>query len=170
MSKFLKGWYLIYTRPHHEKKVHAQLVEQDVESFLPLTKKLHTWHDRKKFIDDPLFPSYVFVLLKEMKNYHAGIDADGALYYVRIGKELARVSSQTVDNIRIMVGKGSEIEVSSAPIQPGQSLVIKQGPFAGLSCEMVQYNGSRRILVRVHLLQRNLLMTVPTDQVMLSVA
>ena len=169
MSKFPAGWYLIYTRPHQEKKVHAQLTEHDVESFLPLTKKLHIWHDRKKFIDEPLFPSYVFVQLKEVRNYHAGIEAEGFLYYVRIGKQMARVSSQIVDNIRLMASTGSEIEVSSAPIQPGQGLVIKQGPLTGLSCEMVQYNGRRRILVRVHLLQRNLLMSVPTEQVMLSV-
>jgi transcriptional antiterminator RfaH len=168
MNKFLSGWYLIYTRPHHEKKVYAQLLEQNVESFLPLTKMLRKWHDRKKYIDEPLFPSYVFVHLKDVQHYHVGMDADGSLNYVRIGKEMARVNNQIVEDIRLMVNKGRDLEVSSATIQPGQRLMITQGPLTGLSCEMVEYNGIQHLLVRVHLLQRNLLMTLPAEYIMMS--
>ena len=68
MNNFLKGWYLIYTRPRHEKKVFLQLTEMKVRSLLPTTKKLRTWHDRKKYIDEPLFPSYIFVYLEDKYN------------------------------------------------------------------------------------------------------
>ena len=166
MKNFCAGWYLIYTKPRHEKKVHSRLAELNINSFLPLTKKLKAWHDRKKYVDEPLFPSYVFVYLNDMQGYYQGIDTEGALYYVRAGKEIARVNDTVVNNIKLLVDRGSDIEVSASYFKPGQELLIRKGPLTGLSCEMVQLNGSRKVLVRVHLLQRNLLMLLPSDHIM----
>jgi transcriptional antiterminator RfaH len=59
MKNLFAGWYLLYTKPRHEKKVSAALTEASVNSYLPTAKKLRTWCDRKKYIDEPLFPSYV---------------------------------------------------------------------------------------------------------------
>ncbi|HLZ88030.1 MAG TPA: UpxY family transcription antiterminator [Puia sp.] len=163
MKNFHAGWYLIYTKPRHEKKVHTRLTEMKINSFLPLTKKLRIWHDRKKIINEPLFPSYVFIYLDDLQAYYEGIDTDGSLYYVRTGKEIARVNDIVINNIRILVDKGSEIEVLTENIQPSQEFLIRQGPLTGLSCEIVQVSGSHKVLVRVHLLQRNLLVTLPSD-------
>src|SRR4051812_19040982 len=101
MKEFNTGWYLIYTRPRHEKKVHARLSELKIKSFLPTHKILRNWQDRRKYIEVPLFPSYVFVYLDDIRNYYVGMDMDGSLYYVRSGKEIARVDDATVNNIRL---------------------------------------------------------------------
>ena len=72
MSQFKVGWYLIYTKPHHEKKVYTRLLERNINAFLPLTKRLRSWNDRKKYIDEPLFPSYVFIYLNDMLRMQSG--------------------------------------------------------------------------------------------------
>ena len=166
MKNFHAGWYLIYTKPRHEKKVHSKLTELKIESFLPLTKKLRNWHDRRKYIDEPLFPSYVFIYLNDMQKYYEGMDAEGSLYYVRTGKEIARINETIINNIRLVSSQGSEIEVSDRVFQPGRRLVINQGALTGLSCEMIQYNSKQKLLVRVDLLQRSILMTLPEDHLM----
>lgn len=166
MSVFKSGWYLIYTRPRHEKKVFNQLKEKSVNCFLPTRKVLRAWHDRWKPIDEPLFPSYVFLYLNDLQGFYHGIDSEGALSYVRIGKDLARVSETVVNNIRLVVEGENEIEVSTAFFQPGQRLLIKQGALSGLSCEVVHFKGEEKILVRVQLLLRNLLITLPADHLM----
>jgi transcriptional antiterminator RfaH len=166
MNNFYAGWYLLYTMPRHEKKVHSHLMDRKIDSFLPTTKRLRTWHDRKKYVDEPLFPSYVFIYLKDMQSYYRGIEADGSLYYVRTGKEIARVNDSIVNSIRLLVDKSNDIEVSTTHFQPGQQLMIRQGPLTGLSCEMVQSNGDRKVLVRVLLLQRNLLVVLPPEYLM----
>jgi transcriptional antiterminator RfaH len=163
MKVFNAGWYLIYTKPRHEKKVHAYLSERQINSFLPTAKKMRMWHDRKKIIDEPLFPSYLFIYLNEMQHYYDGLDAEGALYYVRTGKEIARVQDTVIDSIRVAIGSAKEIEVSDQRFLPGRRLVIGKGALTGLSCEVVQYNGREKLLVRVDLLQRNILVTVPED-------
>lgn len=163
MTTFRSGWYLIYTRPRHEKKVHSQLSEMKIDSFLPTKKTLRTWHDRKKYVDEPLFPSYVFVYLSDMQKYYEGMETEGALYYVRSGKEVARVSDSVIESIMLLTKQSQEVEVSGSRFEAGRRLVITQGPLTGLSCEAVEYNNKQRLLVRVDLLKRNLLITLPEE-------
>lgn len=166
MKNFITGWYLLYTRPRHEKKVSNTLTESSVNVYLPTAKKLRTWCDRKKYVDEALFPSYVFVHLTSMHDYLNALNTEGALYFVRFGKEIARVHQSVIDDIRLVVSKGTDIEVTPQYFSLGQKLVINQGPLTGLSCEVVQYNGKEKLLVRVNLLQRNILLTLPPNNLM----
>lgn len=166
MTKFLAGWYVIYTKPRHEKKVYNSLIELNIESFLPTKKSLRTWHDRKKYVDEPLFPSYVFIYIKDMKTYYDGMHTEGVLYFVRTGKEVARVDESIINNIKLLTTRDTELEISDQPFQPGRKLVISKGPFTGLSCEVVEYNSKEKLLVRVDLLQRNILLTIPQESLM----
>jgi transcriptional antiterminator RfaH len=163
MNNFKSGWYLIYTKPRHEKKVHTRLSELNINSFLPMRKEVSMWHDRKKIVDKPLFPSYVFIHLNDMKDYYDGMDADGTLYYVKSGKQVARVNNDVVDSIKLAVSQAKDIEVSTGYFQPGHKLVITEGALTGLSCEVVEYESSQKLLVRVDLLQRNVLLTMPEE-------
>lgn len=167
MNNFIAGWYLIYTRPRHEKKITARLNEMSINSLLPTKKRLRNWHDRKKYIDEPLFPSYVFVYLHNVQSYYGGMDIDGALYYVRSGKEAARINESVINNIRLATEEGHEIEVLENYFQPGQQLVVRQGALTGLSGELVQFDGKRKLLIRVDLLQRSILMTLPPEDLMI---
>ena len=54
------NWYAIWTRSRHEKIVRDQLDKKAVDVFLPTIGKWSRWKDRKKKIDWPLFPGYVF--------------------------------------------------------------------------------------------------------------
>jgi transcriptional antiterminator NusG len=44
-------WYALKTRSRHEKRVRDQLVQRDIDTFLPLCESWHQWKDRKKKID-----------------------------------------------------------------------------------------------------------------------
>jgi transcriptional antiterminator RfaH len=164
VKTFHVGWYLIYTKPRHEKKVHSYLTERSINSFLPVRKRLRTVNDRRRYVDEPLFPSYLFIYLNDLQNYYDGMDANGTLYYVKAGREMARVNESIINNIRLLADHGGDLEVSVDRFQPGQQLVISEGPLTGLSCEVVRLNGRNKILVRVQLLQRSLLMTLPSEK------
>jgi transcriptional antiterminator RfaH len=166
MKNLFAGWYLLYTKPRHEKKVSAALTEASVNSYLPTAKKLRTWCDRKKYIDEPLFPSYVFVQLNSPRDYLNALNTEGTLHFVRFGKEIARVQESVINDIKLVVEKGTDIEVTPEYFSPGQKLVINQGPLTSLACEVIQYKGKEKLLVRVNLLQRNILLTLPQDNLM----
>jgi len=92
------------------------------------------------------------------------MDADGVLYYVRCGKEVVRVDARIIENIKLATSHAQELEVSKDDFKPGQKLVIAQGALTGLNCEVVQIDSVKKLLVRVDLLQRNLLLSIAPDQ------
>jgi transcriptional antiterminator RfaH len=163
MHTWISGWYLIYTMPRHEKKVFNALKEIELNAFLPTVKKLHLWRDRKKYMDDPLFPSYVFVYLSNLQNYYAGIGTKGAIGYVKTGDRIARVSNEVVDNIKLATQTAADMEVSNHNFKPGVKLNISKGVLTGLSCEIVECDNLRKLLVRVDILRRNVLVTLPAE-------
>jgi hypothetical protein len=50
-------------------------------SFLPLHKEIRTWSDRKKQIELPLFPSYIFVYTSLCERYKS-LQVKGIVNYV----------------------------------------------------------------------------------------
>jgi len=164
MDKFNPGWFVIYTKPRHEKKIVRQLEDIQISHYLPVVKKLRTWSDRKKYIDSPLFPSYVFVRLENMQNYFRSLEIDGVLHYLRTGKQIATVSENLINNLKMAVSQApNDIEVSSEYICPGTILYIREGPFVGFCCEVIQHKGKQKILVRIELIQRNILLDLPAE-------
>src|ERR1700689_5528080 len=63
VSSLDKRWYAAHTRANHEKRVAEQLGRRAVEHFLPLYQSVRKWADRRKRLEVPLFPGYVFVRL-----------------------------------------------------------------------------------------------------------
>ena len=165
-KSFRKGWYVVYTRPRHEKKVSALVGELGGTSFLPLTKCLREWQGKKKFVSLPVFPSYVFVYLKGQDDFYRTLMIDGVIYFVRQGDIVATVPDDIVDNIRLVTAAGLDLEVSSHQFGEGSKLVFQHGPFTGMSCEVVRYSGKSKILVRANLLKRNILISVEPEYLM----
>ena len=60
-AREVKKWHVVYVHARHEKQFHSEMLELGLESFLPMRRELHSWSDRKKWVEVPLFSSYVFV-------------------------------------------------------------------------------------------------------------
>lgn len=119
------------------------------------------WTDRVKLVRVPMFPSYVFINLTSLSDYFEGLNADGVLQYVKFGGTNARVSDKVIHNLQLVSDHGNEVEISYSRFEEGQQLTIQEGPFTGMHCEVVRVNNKEKILVRVGLLQRNVLMELP---------
>lgn len=164
MPFFHAGWYVIYTRHQQENKVVRHLEDKELNHYLPTVKKLRQWNNKPRFVQVPLFPSYVFVRLNEQKHYFDAVtDNTGFLYFVKTGKMNARLDDNVISNIRLMLENGTEVESIAEPLEPGTSITIQKGPLAGLSGQVVQHNNRQKVLVRVELLNRSVLTTLPTE-------
>ncbi|MBC9932834.1 UpxY family transcription antiterminator [Chitinophaga qingshengii] len=165
MSDPVIGWYVVYTKPRHEKKVAAFLSASNIVNFLPIARVLRVWKDRKKYIDAPLFPSYLFIYLEDLETYYRVLSLEAVLYYVRTGKEVVKVKEEVIHSIQLITQQTSDIaiEVSDDYFQPGKQLMIKDGILCGLACEVVEVKGQQKILVRVNMLQKNILVAVSSE-------
>jgi transcriptional antiterminator RfaH len=163
MEYFVPCWCVIYTKPKFEKRIAERLAECEIEYFLPLIKVFKKWHDRIKHVETPLFPSYIFVYLKNRDDYFNSSNIPGVCYFLKSDKQLVRVKGDLIKDIRTVILNGTEIEVTQDFFQPGQIMNIKSGPFAGLTCELVERNMKKKALVRIKMLQQNLLIAMPFE-------
>lgn len=61
MPSSVAHWCAVTTRSMHEKVVAEQLRQKEIECFLPLHEVISKWKDRKKKVQFPVFPGYLFV-------------------------------------------------------------------------------------------------------------
>jgi transcriptional antiterminator RfaH len=162
MASFKNGWYVLYTKPRHEKKVAEHLNFFNVQHFLPTIKTLKIWAGKKRYMHLPLFPSYVFVKLESMQHYFESLQIPGVLYFVKTGSQVAHVKDSIIGKLQaIALNNVQDIEVSVEQFSPGESMYINAGPFLGYTCEIIQHKGKNKILVRIELLRRNVIVDLP---------
>ena len=163
MSNFNSGWYLIYTRPNWERKVANHLAEAGIDHFLATTKTFRKRNDQKKIVEAPLFPSYIFVFLRQLQDYYGAVDTNGVLYFIKESKKIALIKTPVIENLKLIVSAGTNLEAPADHFSVNETLLIKEGCLAGLSCEVVKYKNKDKILVRISLLNRCLLADMPVN-------
>ncbi|HAN17187.1 MAG: hypothetical protein A2X13_06070 [Bacteroidetes bacterium GWC2_33_15] len=154
-----KKWYVFYTYPKFERKVHKLLQEESYESFLPLHWVVRQWSDRKKRLQVPLFPNYIFVKIEYNKIFEV-IKTPKIINCVKFNKTPAFLKQDEIDNIIQIIDNRYPIEVC-CNMKTGDSVIITEGLLAGMKGVLVEERGSSRFAVRVESLQQSLLVNVP---------
>lgn len=162
MEVVIKAWYVLRTKPRSEKQVNKRLVENAIETFLPMYSTLRQWSDRKKKIEVPLFPSYIFVHISD-KEFHIPFVTPGVYHFVNFDGIPAIVPQRDIDNLKILMDTNSELEVSKRKFHPGQKVKVIIGLLIGLTGELVQSGRSKRLLVRIESIEQNLLVKIPAN-------
>lgn len=110
----------------------AMLEKFGIEYYLPLTKKLRLWSDRKKWVEMPLFNGYVFVKPKHGERDRA-LDIPGVVKYVKYNGTDAIVSNREIEFIQRLVDTGYNLEeAGSEHLCVGEKVIITQGPMKGI--------------------------------------
>ena len=157
------GWHVLYVKSRWEKKVYESLKEISLEVFLPQTKVIRQWSDRKKTILKPLFPSYVFVSINSSLEFHKALSVSGACAYISFGNEYARVPEKEIIQIKLLIGDKdiTDIEMNTQPPKVGEIKMITYGPLSGLECEVLKVGNVNKIIVRIDSLRQNIEATIP---------
>jgi transcription antitermination factor NusG len=142
-------WYACYTRARHEKQVSRLLQERGFETFLPLVPRVSQWKDRKKVVEWPLFPSYVFGRFgtADMQRVLA---TPGVAGLVKTNGRPARIHEDELDNVRRFAHAlaGGDVEVEPRPfVAEGEWVEVMDGPFQGIRGVVVQRRNRRRVLI-----------------------
>jgi transcriptional antiterminator RfaH len=95
-----KKWFVIRTNPRAEKQVSQRLLDIGIEHYLPLYRQIRQWKDRKKYVEAPLFSSYVFVRTTE-KARNEVFKVSGIVKYLFVGGQIAVVTEKEIAQIKI---------------------------------------------------------------------
>ena len=148
-TELIYNWYAIRVKSRTEKKVDAELVEQGIESFLPLYKKLRMWSDRKKWVEMPLISGYVFVHISR-KEYELVLKTYNVVCYIYYNGKAAVIRENDILMLKRMLGQSEmELEVTLESLKPGQMVEIISGPLCGLIGELIEFRGKNKVAIRI---------------------
>lgn len=163
MESIQKGWYAIYTKPRHEKKVFEDLILRDCTAYLPLVNHLSQWSDRRKIIQKPLFDSYVFVYINDIATYRRILPIEGFVMFVAFGGKLAIVKDSEIETIKQLIAHCGEIKPVRSGLKIEEKRKIMFGPLSGYDCEIVSYEGKDMVMMRIESLRQDIMANVPRE-------
>lgn len=163
MHKHPEEWYIAYTYPKQEKKVHQLLSGyRQVHSFLPLQTTYRQWSDRVKKIRQPLFPNYIFV--KTSLNQLGSLqNMDGVVRFLSFDNKYAKITEKEIKSIQLMLDNCPESIVREEDVfKTGEKVRVVQGPFKGFVGELFKNGSKSRLNVRIAAINQNLSFEIPS--------
>jgi transcription antitermination factor NusG len=146
-------WFALRVRSNHERVAAQHLRSRGFEEFSPTFRTQRQWSDRKKQVDEFLFPGYVFCRLNP-ENRLPVVTIPGAVGLVGFGNGPEAIPESEIESVRKMVGSG--LLVGPWPfLAAGQTVLIERGPLRGVEGILQEVKKAFRLVVSVHLLQRS---------------
>jgi len=128
MPENKRNWYVLYTKPRWEKKVYELLSAKGIEAYCPLSKVRKKWSDRIKWVEEPLFKSYVFARVAEEDQTKVRM-INGVVNFVYWLGKPAVVRNEEIGIIRKFLQDYKEVEVRPMNLRENVRVVIRQGAF-----------------------------------------
>jgi transcription antitermination factor NusG len=164
VAKSDSNWLVIYTKSRQEKKVHAQLQKQSIETFLPLCRQRKKWSDRWKWIEVPLFPSYVFVRPDRHQKERV-LMTEGVVRYLTFNGKLGVVRQNEIDFLQRVVISDEKVEVIPNLFEKESEVAITKGHFKGYRGRVVHGERSHKIAIQIEGIGYSVLISVSRDEV-----
>jgi transcription elongation factor/antiterminator RfaH len=165
VSGLPKNWYALHTRSRFENVVLGSLTRKEIEVFLPKITVRSKRVDRKKMIQVPLFPGYLFV--KTSLDPYDHLDVVKTIGVVKmVGNRLGPVpiSRESIESLKIMVQGNQEI-LTGSEFKQGDRVMVITGPFAGVTGVFVRYRGKGRVVVNIEALGQYAAVDVSEDDI-----
>ena len=145
------GWFACWTRSRAEKRVKQWMDRHGMEAFLPIIERERQWADRKKRVQFPLFPGYLFVRvpwsrvpeLVRMPSVVTVVGTNGVPCVIR-DREIESVKT-LVDGI----GRTGILPSPADFLEDGDRVRVVEGPFAGLEGILLESAGQPRVIVQL---------------------
>lgn len=149
----MKRWYAIHTLPKSEKKAEFNLIRQGFDVFCPQLKKSRRHARKVDTVLAPLFPSYLFAQLDVDEQPWRSINGTfGVAYIVGRGERPQPVPVGLIEAIAAHQAAVGAVEPPRVVFQPGDTLMLEDGPFMGLVGQFERMKDQDRVMVLLDLL------------------
>jgi transcription antitermination factor NusG len=158
-----QNWYIFYTCPRAEKVVQQELLNRNYDVFLPVTKVLRFWKNRqKKWIDQVLFPNYIFVKTRLIDLYHIS-QIPKVVSCINCSGKPSIISSKELECIKKMLKSGNELTIETN-FTKGERVEIVSGPLIGNEGILVEQKGKTRFGIQLKEIRHTILIDVNMNQ------
>jgi transcriptional antiterminator RfaH len=157
------AWYLVHTKPRQEDVALANLERQGYECYLPRMRIERIQRRRVEIATEPMFPRYLFIRLDSSdqgKSWSPIRSTLGVSQLVHFGARAAKVEDALVDLLR----QREQAMPLDAMFHSGDSVVITDGPFAGIEAIYQTADAERRAFILLEILPKPVSMQIDTGR------
>jgi transcription antitermination factor NusG len=158
-----KYWYAVYVKSRCEKKVASEFDYSGVEYYLPLTKKLKQWSDRKKWVEEPLFRSYIFVNISQ-KQYYEVLQTLNVVKYVSFEGKAVPIRPVQIEAIKYFLNEKDPESIDNQVWEKGRKVEIISGSMIGLQGELIEIRGKKKVKVEIEVVGKSLIIQIPKSK------
>jgi len=124
-------WFVVQTKPADEYRVNTHLINQEIETFLPLYGLQQYSNGRMVQRIKPLFPNYLFARLDLGLHYYKVKWTRGVSKILGTGDGPVPISEKVILAIKERMGKDNLIKLEE-DWKEGDTVQITSGPFKDL--------------------------------------
>ena len=162
-KKAEKVWYALYVKSRTEKKVAVELEGTGIDFYLPLEKRIRQWSDRKKWVEVPLFRSYIFVYITQ-KEYYKVLQTQGVMKFISFEGKAVPVPQQQIDAVKIYLTEMDPLLQEDQPWEEGKEVEVMAGKLTGLKGILIQAKGKNRVRVEIDVVGSAIILNIPRKQ------
>ena len=149
-----KRWIVVRSKPRSEKVAYKELVSKNIEAYLPLLKERRKWSDRKKWVEFPLFSSYLFARI-DMKDSIFVLQTQGVNTIIKFGEKIAVVQDDVIKAMRLAIEGGYQLEPTEYFVE-GNLVEVIAGPMKGVKGIVAKLKGQNRLIIKIDAIQQAL--------------
>lgn len=153
------AWYLVHTKPRQEDLALANLERQGYQCYLPQMRIERVRRRKVEVATEPMFPRYLFIRLDSSdqgKSWSPIRSTLGVSQLVQFGARAAKVDDALVDLLR----QRERTLPTEAMFHSGDSVVITDGPFAGIEAIYQTADADRRAFILLDILSKPVSMQI----------
>jgi len=154
-------WYAVAVKPRHEKSASLAFTNKGLESFLPLYQKHHRYRSRARNFELPVFPGYVFCRF-DISRCLPVLGTPGVIQILGCGRSPVPLEDEEILSLQTVAGR--KLAMQPCPfVREGATVLIKEGPLAGVRGTVMRVQNMVRVVLSVTLLMRSVYVEVDAE-------
>jgi transcription termination/antitermination protein NusG len=160
------NWYALWVKSRHEFITRDELSRKGIETFLPSVTKIQQWRDRKKNVEFPLFPGYLFVSLERSSpEFQRAIKTRGSVGLVSLVPGYPTpVCAEEIKALKAVVASGEHFDVYPH-FQMGAKVRVRRGPLQGAEGVLAKKQEKHVFFVNVEILGRSVGLKISANDI-----
>jgi len=161
----VRRWYVVRTRSNFEVRVNTRVLEKGLECWLPVFQEVHQWKDRKKLVEVPVFPGYLFTRFADSSESRVAVlRTEGAVSILGQREQIEPVPDEEIEALRRLLTGGPRC-MAHPLLREGAWVRVKRGALKNLEGLLIRVKNQTRLVLSITLLSQSVSTEVDASDV-----
>lgn len=155
------SWYLVHTKARQEETALTNLERQKYRCYMPMLHLEKIRRGKSVIVEEPMFPSYIFVQLENSGNGQSWTPIRSTLgvrELVRFGGQSPRVDPDLI--VALLEREHMQQANPQALFAAGDKVVVMEGAFTGMEAIYQTADAERRSMILLNMLNKPVQMRI----------